>query len=319
MVSSRFVVHDCKASIVRMTVCVLSDHGDHSSGTRAASHDAKPARGLREAARQCLEIRDREEKVAATRRVVAAWRAGDLELEAEDLAAAACVTPGLPDGLVLVAPTKVPRRGTAGRRGLAALVHAIAHIEWNAINLAWDAVFRFRAMPREYYDDWTTVAGEEAEHFAMLRERLRGLDGEYGELPAHAGLWETAEATAGDVLDRMALVPRVLEARGLDVTPGIVARLRRSGDEGTAAILEVILREEVGHVRIGSRWFHHLCEQRGLAPAATFAAAIRRHFRGRPLPVPEASRPLRLEAGFREDELDAIDALGRDASSKAHW
>lgn len=166
-------------------------------------------------------------------------------------------------------------------------------------------------MPRAFYDDWVRVAAEEAEHFAMLRARLLELGSDYGRLPAHDGLWQTCEATRHDLLARMALVPRVLEARGLDVTPGLIARLRRGGDDATASILDVILREEIGHVRIGSHWFHHLCEKRGLAPAAAFEDAIRQYFRGRIKALEPSALDLRAEAGFRRDELEALERLSK--------
>jgi uncharacterized ferritin-like protein (DUF455 family) len=271
--------------------------------------------GLRSRARCCLEESDPQRKVAATQRLQEDWRAGLLVVESDDeLPRGAMVSdpplPGLPPALELTSPTNVKRRGFGTTANLAAFVHAIAHIEWNAINLAWDAVWRFGAMPREYYEDWVEVAAEEALHFSMLRGRLRQLGSDYGLLPAHSGLWETAEATRHDLLARMALVPRVLEARGLDVTPGLIAKLRAAGDEATATILDVVLRDEVGHVRIGSRWFHHLCDERGLAPAEAFEAAVRLHFRGRSRPVTDpAARRLRIQAGFREDELDALARL----------
>lgn len=276
--------------------------------------------GLRRAARSCLEERDLDRKVALTRAVHAAWRQGRLALEteagplAEEGRGDDPVQPGLPVGLELTSPLRVKRRGVGSPQGLAAFVHAIAHIEWNAINLAWDAVWRFGAMPRAFHDDWARVAVEEASHFEMLRGRLRELGSDYGLLPAHDGLWQTAEATRHDVLARMALVPRVLEARGLDVTPALIAKLRSRGDEATASILDVVLREEVGHVRIGSTWFHHLCEERGLAPAAAFEAAIRAHFRGQTKPVVDpALRLQRKLAGFRDDELEALDRLATGA------
>lgn len=279
-----------------------------------------PAAGLREAALRCLLECDLDRKVEVTRQTREQWLAGRLALEDDDeLPAFARVTgpvlPGLPARLKLAPPTRVPRRGFGSVRGLVAFVHAIAHIEWNAINLAWDAVWRFGSMPRAFSDDWVSVAAEEAQHFSLLRDRLRDLGSDYGDLPAHAGLWETAEATRHDLLDRMALVPRVLEARGLDVTPGLIGKLRRSGDEATAAILDVVLREEVGHVRIGSRWFHALCEQRGLAPASAFENAVRTHFRGRPGAVlTPAARSLRIDAGFRDDELDALERMAGQGS-----
>ncbi len=266
---------------------------------------------LRKAARRCLEEVDLDRKVDLTRAVRGDWTAGRLALDDDgEPARAEPVAPGLPAGLVLTTPTRVPRRSLGSKTGLAAFVHAIAHIEWNAINLAWDAVWRFGGMPRQFYEDWSRVAAEEATHFAMLRARLRELDSDYGRLPAHEGLWQTAEATRHDLLARMALVPRVLEARGLDVTPGLIARLRALGDEATASILDVVLEEEVGHVRLGSHWFHRLCERRGLAPAEAFEAAIREHFRGRTRPLADAAvRRRRTEAGFREDEMAALDRL----------
>jgi uncharacterized ferritin-like protein (DUF455 family) len=283
------------------------------------------ASGLRQAARACIEERDPDRKVAITREVHEAWRAGGLALESDDelpplARVTVAMTPGLPHGLVLTSPTRVKRRAFGSPSGRVAFVHAIAHIEWNAINLAWDAVWRFGAMPRRYYDDWTSVAAEEAQHFAMLRARLVEFGSDYGLLPAHDGLWQTAEATRHDLLARMALVPRVLEARGLDVTPGLIAKLRTSGDEATAAILDVVLREEIGHVRIGSHWFHHLCEERGLAPAEAFEATIREHFRGRTKPLGDDARRLRIEAGFRDDELEAIARLSRQPRpGESHW
>ena len=263
---------------------------------------------LREAARLCLEDCGLDRKIERTARTVDAWRDGRLRFD--EVERRGEVRPGLPPELKLTSPTKVRRRGFASKSGLAAFVHAIAHIEWNAINLAWDAVWRFDAMPREYYDDWVLVAGEEAQHFAMLRRRLLELGSDYGSMPAHAGLWETAEQTGHDVLARMALVPRVLEARGLDVTPGLITKLRAHGDEATAAILDIVLRDEVGHVRIGSRWFHYVCAERGLEPAAAFEAAVREHFRGRTRAVVDpVPRRLRIEAGFRDDELEALARL----------
>ncbi len=208
--------------------------------------------------------------------------------------------PGRPPRPLLVHPHEVPRRALGSLPGRAALLHAVAHIEFNAINLALDAGWRFGQMPPAYYEDWLSVARDESHHFAMVSDRLRGLGFDYGDFTAHDGLWEAAEKTAHDVLLRMALVPRVLEARGLDVTPGMIHRLRQVGDLESVAVLEVILREEVRHVAIGSRWFRHLCAQRGLEPAATFVALLAEHgIRLRP--------PLNLEArraaGFVDAEL----------------
>lgn len=211
--------------------------------------------------------------------------------------------PGRPSRPLLVHPHDAPQRALGSLEGRAALIHAIAHIEFNAINLALDAGWRFEDMPEVYYADWLGVAQDEARHFSMLRVRLQSLGYDYGDFAAHNGLWEAAESTAHDVLLRMALVPRVLEARGLDVTPGMMARLRKVGDLETAAILEVILREEVRHVAVGTRWFQYLCTQRGLDATQTFRALLAEHgVRLRPPFNLEARRA----AGFADAELHAI-------------
>jgi uncharacterized ferritin-like protein (DUF455 family) len=206
-----------------------------------------------------------------------------------------------------VHPRALPRRGLGSDEGRVAFVHAIAHIEFNAIDLAWDAVYRFRGLPADYYADWVRVADDEARHFALLRARLRELGADYGDFDAHNGLWEMAEKTAGDGLARMALVPRVLEARGLDVTPGMIARLRGLGDQDTADILALILREEVAHVAAGSRWFRWHCERAGVEPAATFRRLLREY--ARPVLHGPFNRPARLAAGFDAEELDTLDRL----------
>lgn len=215
--------------------------------------------------------------------------------------------PGRPERPLLVHPNAVPRRRLGSVQGRAALVHAVAHIEFNAINLALDAALRFAGMPAAYYFDWLSVAADEARHFQLLKQRLDQLATVYGDLPAHNGLWEMAEATAHDPLLRMALVPRVLEARGLDVTPGMIERLLAVGDEETVAALRIILREEEGHVAIGSRWFQYLCAQRGLEPQATFLALLREHYRGQIAgPFNYAAR---LRGGFSAAEMEQLSAL----------
>jgi uncharacterized ferritin-like protein (DUF455 family) len=214
--------------------------------------------------------------------------------------------PGRPALPKLVDPADVPLRKLGHPDGRAALIHAVAHIEFSAINLAWDAVYRFRGLPREYYVDWTRVAGEEADHFDLLRGHLREIGYDYGSFPAHNGLWEMAEKTAHDPLVRMALVPRVLEARGLDVTPGMIQRLRQAGDPRAAEILEVIFRDEIGHVAIGTRWFTYLCEQRGWDREATFERLVREYVEGRG--ARKIERAARERAGFSERELQFIES-----------
>ncbi len=220
----------------------------------------------------------------------------------------ACGRPGRPQ---LVNPGRLPRRGLGSLQGRQALVHAVAHIEFNAINLALDAALRFSGMPDAYYADWLRVAADEARHFCMLQARLESLGLTYGDLPAHNGLWDMAEQTAHDVMIRMALVPRVLEARGLDVTPGMIERLAQAGDHQTVALLEVILEEEEAHVAIGSRWFKCLCEQRGLEPEATFRELLEKYYGGQlrgPLNLPARQR-----AGFSALELERLTALTESA------
>ncbi len=266
--------------------------------------------GLFESAAACLAATTVEEKVERTHEAARAWREGRLTIEAPRGEPAPITQPGRPARPELVAPSQVPRRGLGSPAGRARLIHALAHIELNAIDLAWDAVYRFRQMPAGFFGDWIRVADEEAHHFGLLRRRLRALGHDYGDFPAHNGLWEMATRTAHDVMVRMALVPRVLEARGLDVTPGIMARLEQAGDHETVAALEVILRDEVGHVAIGSRWFIHQCRARGLDVERTFRDLVAEYYgvlRG-PFHV-EA----RMRAGFSEAELRALETLAAGA------
>jgi uncharacterized ferritin-like protein (DUF455 family) len=262
-----------------------------------------------DAARACLLAASPDDKLALTREAALAWRRGALSCDSR--MPAESLGPGQPRRPRLVAPRNLPRRGLGDSTGHAAFIHAVAHIERSAIDLAWDAVYRFRGLPHAYYDDWVRVAEEETRHFEMLRGYLHKFGHDYGDFEAHAGLWEMAQSTAYDVLARMAMVPRVLEARGLDVTPGMIARLRAVGDEAGAAILSTILSDEITHVAVGSRWFRHICEQRDLEPEGTFARLLREHLKGRvkcPL-----NREARLRAGFSEHELAGLEAGCREA------
>lgn len=256
---------------------------------------------LRAVARAALLLADPAQKIAC----VHEFDAGAAPIDADCVLAPVAV-PGRPERPVLVPPARVPRRGTGTPEGRAALLHAIAHIEFNAINLALDAVARYAGMPAAYYRDWWRVAVEEAQHFSLLIAHLATLGHDYGDFPAHDGLWEAARKTADDCLARMALVPRVLEARGLDVTPGMRARLVAAGDTRASAILDVILREEIGHVAIGNRWFKHLCAERGLDPASAFRDACARY--GQSLPRPPFNVEARLAGGFTREELAAFGA-----------
>lgn len=220
--------------------------------------------------------------------------------QAGDTAEDATQVPGRPLRPRLIHPSKVPHRGLGSLEGRAALIHAVTHIEFNAINLALDACWRFRGLPTAYYRDWLSVAQDEARHFQLLSARLAELGYGYGDFDAHNGLWEAAEKTAHDVLVRMALVPRVLEARGLDVTPGMIRRLTELRDADTVRLLEVILDEEVRHVAIGTRWFRHFCDLRGLEPASTFRDLLAAHdMRIRP----PLNHDARRRAGFSDGEM----------------
>jgi uncharacterized ferritin-like protein (DUF455 family) len=267
-------------------------------------------------AAECVACATVAGKLALTAEVAARFAAGDLGCDdGAPSVAAIATTAGRPERPLLVAPRALPKRSLASVEGRAALVHAVAHIEFNAINLAWDAVARFRGMPLAYYRDWVGVAVDEARHFTLLSARLGELGQAYGDFVAHNGLWDMAVRTAGSCLERMALVPRVLEARGLDVTPAMIARLRHARDDATADILEIILREEVAHVAAGSRWFAWCCAREGVDPAATFESLIGRHLRGAlrgPFNI-EA----RLRAGFSEAELAQLDAAASAGSNEA--
>ncbi|MEO7071940.1 MAG: ferritin-like domain-containing protein [Rhodanobacter sp.] len=262
---------------------------------------------LHAAAKRCLDASDPDEKLRLTAATWQALCAGELQADADAAAPTPIGAPGRPSKPLLVNARQVPQRGLGSEQGRAALVHAIAHIEFNAINLAWDAVYRYRGKPADYYRDWASCANDEARHFSMLSARLRELGHAYGDFAAHDGLWAMAEKTAASDTARMALVPRVLEARGLDVTPGMIERLRQLGDTRTVAILEVILREEVAHVAAGTRWYHHCCERDGLDPLETFFALLR-DYMGVTLRGP-FNLPARRQAGFGESELDRLVAL----------
>lgn len=258
------------------------------------------------AALYVLQISDPEEKCVGTEELLSAWRADRLNPASVALPAQRIPEPGRPHQPMLVRPQALRARGPGTLQGRQALLHAVAHIEFNAINLALDAVYRFPALPPEFSSDWLQVAAEEARHFRLLRQRLIELGSDYGTLPAHNGLWEMALKTDHDPMIRMALVPRVLEARGLDVTPGMIQRLEAAGDKVSADLLRLIQREEVSHVAIGTHWFRHLAEARGLVPESTFLDLITRLIPGMVrLPFAEQAR---LKAGFTEQELALLTA-----------
>ncbi|GAA5184445.1 ferritin-like domain-containing protein [Niveibacterium umoris] len=257
-------------------------------------------------AMQALMIGEPAEKGRAVNALRAAWKAGALPRAGQAVLSEPVFEPGRPARPALVRPDEVPRRSPGSREGHAALLHAVAHIEFNAINLALDCVARFHDRPDDFVDGWIDVAAEEAYHFGLVCGRLAALGHAYGDFPAHNGLWEMCCDTAQDFVARMALVPRLLEARGLDATPPIVAKLQKAGDAETVAVLDIILRDEIGHVALGDRWFRIGCAERGLEPESTYRGLIV-HFDA-PWPKPPFNLPARLKAGFTQAELDTLAA-----------
>ena len=264
---------------------------------------------LQDAAYECLMQPDIKKKCASVKRLYQDWQTSkpesyEFDGNSKQQAPKKIPVPGRPEKPELIAPSELKQRKLGSKIGRATLIHAITHIEFNAINLALDAVYRFRDMPLAYYADWLKVASEEAYHFSLLNKRLQKMGYDYGDFPAHNGLWEMVLKTDHDVLIRMALVPRVLEARGLDVTPGMMERLKKAGDNETVDILAIILRDEIGHVAIGSRWFKYCCDQRGLNPEIMFRELLVEYMGGA-LRGPFYTEA-RLQAGFTEQEMDEL-------------
>jgi len=245
-----------------------------------------------------LATTDIEQKLTLTEALAADWQAGQLDWGDATPVALTCGIPPRPE---LVPPLRVPQRSPKSPEGRARLLHAIVHIEFTAINLALDHAARFRGLPAQYYGDWIGVAAEEVYHFKLLRQRLQAMGHDYGDFPAHGGLWHMAEKTEHDVLARMALVPRLLEARGLDATPSIQRGLEAAGDHETARLLDIILRDEIGHVGLGDRWFRHLCGERGLAVESTYRKLLLEL--DAPWPQAPFNETARLAAGFSPAEL----------------
>src|SRR6478609_10943437 len=256
---------------------------------------------LRRAALEWLLECDPVGKASGVADLRLSWLQGGIALAPNALLTSMAGVPGRPARPELVPPLSVQRRSMRSVEGRAALLHALAHIEFNAINLALDALWRFPGMPGDYYADWLQVAAEEAHHFTLLAAHLQSQGYAYGDFNAHNSLWDMAEKTAGDVLARMALVPRTLEARGLDASPPVRAKLAQAGDMAAAGILDIILRDEIGHVAIGNRWFGWLCAQRGLEPVAAYADLAAR-YKAPPLRGP-FNMEARRAAGFSELEL----------------
>ncbi|MDO9283237.1 MAG: ferritin-like domain-containing protein [Methylotenera sp.] len=256
---------------------------------------------LRQVALDFLAETDPAVKSSAVTALASAWQRGEITLSADKVIVPIANIPGRPEKPILIAPLLVKRRAMNTVEGRAALVHALAHIEFNAINLALDAIWRFNDMPAQYYADWLKVAAEEAYHFNLLNGHLQHLGFHYGDFDAHNSLWEMVDKTKGDVLARMALVPRTMEARGLDALPALRAKLAQAGDMLAAEILDITLRDEIGHVSIGNHWFNYLCEQKGLEATTTFVKLCNEYV------APKLRGPFNLEArreaGFTEEEL----------------
>jgi uncharacterized ferritin-like protein (DUF455 family) len=270
---------------------------------------------LRSEALKVLCEADPQQKATQAQALLRAGRAG----APVDPAAVFTPPPGLPgrpERPLLVPAVEVPTRSPFTPEGRAALLHAICHIEFNAINLALDALWRFPGLPQAYYRDWLQVAGEEGLHFQLLHEHLQTLGHRYGDFPAHNGLWAMAERTADDVLARMALVPRTLEARGLDATPPIQAKLRKAGDLRAVDILDVILRDEIGHVHIGNHWYRWLCDGQGIDPVAHYPLLVDRY------QAPRLRKPFNLDArraaGFEEAELAQLEGRAGPAPTRSN-
>lgn len=253
---------------------------------------------ISQAARTVLATSDPAAKVRAARAVARDWRLGRI---AHGFAADMPDRPSRPAAPELLPPNRMPKRGRMGSDAArAAMIHALAHIEFVAIDLAFDMAGRFGAhFPRAFIDDWMRVGADEAMHFALLDRRLRALGGHYGALPAHDGLWQAAAETAHDPLARLAVVPMVLEARGLDITPATIARFQAVGDQASARILTRILADEEKHVAAGTRWFRHACESGGLEPVSTWHKLLARHFRG--VLKPPFNDSARRRAGLTRD------------------
>ncbi|MFD3191080.1 ferritin-like domain-containing protein [Sedimentitalea sp. HM32M-2] len=258
---------------------------------------------LAEMAVQVLTTADGREKTELSRRHAAAWFSGRQGTRSgiEIGAASPPSHPARPDAPALLSPRDVPRRRPGSVAGRQALLHAVAHIELNAVDLHWDIIARFSdtPMPLGFYDDWVKAADEESKHFNLVCDCLEAIGSHYGALPAHAGMWRAAEDTANDLMGRLAVVPMVLEARGLDVTPGMIEVFRKAGLTDAVTALTTIYGEEVGHVAYGSKWFHFLCGRHELDPKTVFHDLVRRYFHS-PL-KPPFNEEKRAEAGLPPD------------------
>lgn len=255
-------------------------------------------------AARCLHRNNVDDKLQATHE---AWRLSEQgKLDFTSFSSPLPITATLfPERPQLLDPRNMPRRSLTTDQGMIAFFHALAHIEFMAIYLAWDIIYRFRFLPEQFYRDWLRVADEEALHFSLIQDHLEHFGVHYGELPAHRGLWDIAEDTADNVLARLALVPRYMEARGLDVTPPMIEKFKTLGDLQSVALLTRILHDETGHVELGSDWFKFICKQRGKDPETHYQALLLSRLKGKPRS--KLNRSLRKQAGFSDAELDWLE------------
>jgi len=262
---------------------------------------------LRETALAILASTDAQNKVSQLLRVFDGYQNQNITLNlTRNIDAQSLTLPGRPLRPELVLPKLVPKRRMDTPEGRAGLLHSLAHIEFNAMNLALDALWRFPNMPKEYYEDWLKVAKEEAYHFSLVNEHLHSLGFTYGDFPAHNSLWEMVERTTDSVIARMALVPRTMEARGLDAVPMIRDRFKQIKEVRAVEILEIILNDEIGHVLIGNRWFNFLCARQNLSPIATYRELAEKY--RAPVLKPPFNMDARKQAGFTAEELHLLGA-----------
>jgi uncharacterized ferritin-like protein (DUF455 family) len=271
---------------------------------------------LRQSALEILALTDAQIKVSRVFQLFDDYQRQAIRLNhSEELSFQDLKLPGRPEKPELVPPLQVPKRKMDSVEGRVSLLHALAHIEFNAMNLALDAIWRFPNMPKEYYEDWLKVAKEESYHFSLIHEHMQSFGFSYGDFPAHNSLWEMVERTSDSVIARMALVPRTMEARGLDAVPGIRDRFKQIKDAKAVEILEIILRDEIGHVFIGNRWFNFLCANDGLSPITAYRELAQKYR------APTLRGPFNVEArhqaGFTSEELELLESLGDQRSQAA--
>lgn len=272
-------------------------------------------RNLYQEAKNCFLTADPDEKMQLSLEIASDWDAGLLQWNEGDAPLEPILQlnqPGRLEKPELVEAGKVKNRGFKSVQQRAALIHALAHIEMTAVNLSWDSIYRYRQLPGEYYDDWVKTAREETQHFYLLRQSLRDMGYDYGDFPAHNELWQMAVTTADDLMARMAIVHRVLEARALDVVPFSVEKFRAIGDKSTADSLIIIANDEIGHVNAGSRWFRYRCEQEQVDADKMFFGLIKKYLRS--TPKGPFNREARLKAGFSTYEMQELERL--DAAYK---